>query len=101
MEYPRQEDGSGLPFPSSGDLPDPGIKLVSPALVGRLFTTEPPGKSLTLSLLIYLLFALEIAPKWIHGNVSGKIKMWLSSNSKLKIFIYSLFDVWHLNTIKM
>ena len=32
----------------SGDLPDPGIKpmsLASPALAGRFFTTEPPGKS--------------------------------------------------------
>ena len=29
---------------SSGDLPDPGIEPVSPALAGRFFTTEPPGK---------------------------------------------------------
>jgi len=28
----------------SRDLPDPGIELMSPALAGRLFTTEPPGK---------------------------------------------------------
>ena len=44
MEFPRQEYWSGLPFPSSGDLPDSEIKpasLVSPA--GRFFTTEPPG----------------------------------------------------------
>ena len=36
-----------LPFPSLGDLPDPGIEptsLVSPALAGRFFTTEPPEK---------------------------------------------------------
>ena len=33
-----------LPFPSLGDLPDSGIKLASPALVGGFFTTEPPGK---------------------------------------------------------
>jgi len=36
-----------LPFPSPGDLPDPGIKpvsLASPALAGRFFTTQPPGK---------------------------------------------------------
>ena len=38
---------SGLPFPSPGDLPDPGITPVSPAsplLAGRFFTPEPPGK---------------------------------------------------------
>ena len=34
----------GLPFPSLGDLPDPGIKPASPALTGRFFTTEQPGK---------------------------------------------------------
>ena len=40
----RQEYWSGLPFPSPGDLPDPGIKPASPALAGRFFTSEPPGK---------------------------------------------------------
>ena len=32
MGFPRQEYWSGLPFPSPGDLPDPGIKPGSPAL---------------------------------------------------------------------
>ena len=43
--FSRQEYWSGLPFPSPGDLPDPGIELsslTSPALAGGLFTTEPP-----------------------------------------------------------
>ena len=38
-----------MPFPSLGDLPDPGIEpgsLASPALAGGLFTSEPPGKRL-------------------------------------------------------
>ena len=35
---------SGLPFPSPGDLLDPGIESTSPALGGRFSTTEPPGK---------------------------------------------------------
>ena len=41
MGFPRQVYWSGLPFPSPGDLLDPGIKPVSPALAGRFFTTEP------------------------------------------------------------
>ena len=45
MGFPRQEYWSGLPFPSSGDLPNPGIEPVSPALAGVFFTTEPPGNS--------------------------------------------------------
>ena len=41
MGFPGQEYWSGLPFPSPGDLPDPGIEPVSPALAGRVFTAEP------------------------------------------------------------
>ena len=44
MGLAKQEYQSGLPFPSPGDLPDPGIEPESPALTGRFFTTEPPGK---------------------------------------------------------
>ena len=40
----RQEHWSRLPFPSSGDLPDQGIKPTSPAMTGGFFTTQPPGK---------------------------------------------------------
>ena len=42
--FSRQEYWSGLPLPSPGDLPNPGIELTSPALVGRFFFSEPPGK---------------------------------------------------------
>ena len=44
MGFPRQEYWNVLPFSSPGDLPDPGIELVSAALAGRFFTGEPPGK---------------------------------------------------------
>ena len=44
MGFPRQESWSGLPFPSPGDLPNPGIKSMSPALAGEFFSTELPGK---------------------------------------------------------
>ena len=40
----RQEYWSGLPFPILGDLPDPGIKPMSPALVRGFFTTESSQK---------------------------------------------------------
>ena len=38
----------GLPCPTPGDLPDPGIELRSPVLAGRFFTTEPPWNPLVL-----------------------------------------------------
>ena len=47
MRSPRQENWSGLPFPTPGGLPDPGIQpesLASLVLAGGFFTTAPPGK---------------------------------------------------------
>ena len=46
MGFSRQEYWSGLPFPSPGDLPDPGIEPRSPALEADALTSEPPGKPL-------------------------------------------------------
>ena len=45
MGLSKQEYWSGLPFPSQGDLPNPGMEPESPALAGMFFTTEPLGKS--------------------------------------------------------
>ena len=44
MGFPREEHWNGLPFPSPGHLPDPGIELGSPALAGIFSTAESPGK---------------------------------------------------------
>ena len=44
MGFSRQEYWSGLPSPSPGDLPDPGIEPRSPALQADDLTSEPPGK---------------------------------------------------------
>ena len=42
-ETAQQEYCSGLPFPPSGDLPDPGVEPESPALIGGFFTAESLG----------------------------------------------------------
>ena len=44
MGFPRQEYWSELPFLSPGDLLHPGTEPESPALAGRFFASEPPGK---------------------------------------------------------
>ena len=44
MEFSRQEYWSGLPLPSPGGLPDPGIKPRSPESEADTLTSEPPGK---------------------------------------------------------
>ena len=46
VEFSREEHCSGLPFPSPGDLPDPGIKPTSPAFAGGFCTTAPSKKPL-------------------------------------------------------
>ena len=45
MGFSRQEYWSGLPFPSPGDLPNPGIEPESPTLSADALLSEPPGKS--------------------------------------------------------
>ena len=41
MGFSRQEYWSGLPFPSPGDLPDPGVEPRSPALQADALTSKP------------------------------------------------------------
>ena len=47
LGFPRQEYWSELPFHSPWDLPDPGIEPMSPALGVGFFTTESPGKPIS------------------------------------------------------
>ena len=52
MEFSRQEDCSGLPWPPSGDLPDPGIEPKSHALEGRFFTISTSGEAPKVKVLV-------------------------------------------------
>ena len=66
MEFSRQEYWSGLPCPSAGALPDPGIDHTSPeapALEGKFSTTEPPEK-----------------PVYIHNNTLKKDEIFIFSD---------------------
>ena len=49
MEFSRQEQWSGLLFPTPGDLPDPGIEATSSALQADSLWIEPPGKPIGLA----------------------------------------------------
>ena len=53
MEFSRPEYWSGKPFPSTGDLPNPGIKPRSPALQADSLPAEPPGKPKNNALVAY------------------------------------------------
>ena len=53
MAFPRQEYWSELPFPSLGDLSDPGIKPASSAFTDGFFTPEPPEKPAAITVLYH------------------------------------------------
>ena len=62
MRFLQQEYWIGLPFPSPGDLPDPGIETVSPwvsCTAGSLFTAEPLGMSLQCIVLVKYILDFE------------------------------------------
>ena len=63
MGFPRQEYWSGLSFTSPGDLPNPEIKPVFPALAGGFFITEPPGKPIVLGMHAINRFLI-----WVDGG---------------------------------
>ena len=70
MEFSRQECWSGLPFPTPGNLPNPGIEptsLMSPGLAGRFFTTSPTWE--------VLLSKEEIIARiYISRNIESRLK---------------------------
>ena len=85
MEFSRQEYRSGLPFPSAGDLPDPGtepMSFASPALAGGFFTTSTTWEASTQaslkgqgSVLSFSYFQLEEAPGPCKKNFPCEIKV--------------------------
>ena len=66
MGFSRQGYWSGLPFPSPGDLPNPGIEPGSPALQADALSSEPPGKpqplvnTVTTLIRVYLLMIFQL-----------------------------------------
>ena len=68
MEFSRQEYWSGLPCPPAGDLPDPGIEPVNPALANGFFTSEPHGKPLRLSFVQLLSRVQLFATPWTAAH---------------------------------
>ena len=78
IEFSRQENWSGLPFPSPGDLPNPGIELKSPILQADALPSEPPGK-LSCSVLSKSLWPHGLYPPGssVHAILQARILEWL------------------------
>ena len=70
-EFSRPESWSGLPFPSPGDLPDPGIKPGSPALQADSLPVEPPGKPLLIKIMAHISKGNNLM--WQHRTFGAKI----------------------------
>ena len=72
MEFSRPEHCSGQPFPSPGDLPNPGIEPRSPALQADSSAAEPQGKPLQAPYVTLIINSLmPTAILWDRFVVSG------------------------------
>ena len=71
MEFSRQEYWSGWPFPSTGDLPDPGIKPRSPALQADSLLSELQGS-------LCNLMDCTLSGSSIHGILQARILEWVT-----------------------
>ena len=73
MKFSRQEYWSGLLFPSSGDLPDPGIEPRSPAFQADALTSEPvlKNKDITLLTMVCIVKAMVFFPVAYTDVISG------------------------------
>ena len=80
-EFSKQEYWSGLPFPSPGDLPNPGIEPRSPALQADALPSEPPGKPHWEKIVL-----LNYCTDWVRGFCF----FFKTTNSSLKALSFYL-----------
>ena len=88
LGFSRQECWSGLPFPSPGDLPNPGIELGSPALQADALSSQPPGKPGVLLFVSYYGFIFICC----SGHSLGPFQSENTCLSAWDIFIFYVFD---------
>ena len=81
MGFSSQGYWSGLPFPSSGDLPHPGMELTSPPLADGLFITEPPAKPIQThsTVLSTIVTMLHIRSSWLTCFITGNVYLLIPS----------------------
>ena len=76
MEFSSQEYWSGYPFPSPGDLPDPGIGPRSPVLQADSLPSEPPGKPSNNKQLEHVLRFTE-AFNTLSAKIAAPVDLWV------------------------
>ena len=91
MGFSRQEYWSGLPFPSPGDLPDPGIEPRSPTLQADALTSAPPGKPPCIPNLV-ISYYLNCCHCGLSLPLSPGLPLHWTSSSTLAVLIPSQFS---------
>ena len=84
--FSGQEYWSGLPFPSPGDLPNPGIKPRSPALWPDALPSEPPGKTMKQNEMFFWNALVFSMIQWVGSVISDSSAF---SKSSLNIWKFS------------
>ena len=87
MGFSRQEYWSGLPFPSPGDLPNPGIEPGSPALEADALTSEPPEKH-------FLFFSAVAFMRKAKPKVYSVHLQYMSSRTYILSFTQKTLGLW-------
>ena len=97
MGFSRQEYWNGLPLPSPGDLPNPGIKPGSPALQADALTSEPPGKPRLIivtnykRLSVFNIVALKLVLLYLKASII-KMKLLSRAESKRQRHIFYIYS---------
>ena len=89
MEFSRQEYWSGLPFPSPGDLPDPGIKPESPAFQADSLLSEPPGKPI----IIYGRCIFDFI-RYCQCFIKLMILFYMFTRNMCEFYFFHLSNIW-------
>ena len=88
-DFPGKNNWSGPPLLSPRGLPDPGIKLTSPAKAGGFFTAEPPGKLEVACVCVYVSQSVVSDSLWprglcsplgssVHGTLQARTLEWVA-----------------------
>ena len=85
MGFPRLEYWNGLPFPSPGDIPDPGIKHESPTLQADSSPSEPSGKPVDSTASQFIQARLPFLSKVTSGALLPRSKC-------VSVYIYVFFS---------
>ena len=100
MGFSRQEHWSGLPFPSPGDLPDPGMDPGSPALQEDPLPSEPPGNPTYQFRSVQFSSVQLLSRVWLFATPCIVFLRWVTRNRKKKNLLLRMENHYLCETVK-